>query len=671
MHSIIIDLFGPIFAKELVEMARRWRYYMNRIILGGVVLFVLFVAYENNRQRYNPTTATMVPIGMSKMAEVFFQSYLWVQFLSVFLFVPFFLTGVISGEREQKTLDLLFTTQLRDRDIIFGKLGSRVVSMLMLILSGIPIIAITMLMGGVNPQTLWQGMIATMNALLFTSAIAIYMSATTRTTIGALVRTYWWLIVTILLIPLGIMLASEVCVYIKMYFNMQLVTSDYTWRIRREYQQIASTTLSILNPVTQFAVAVDPSLGTHFSAILGPWHFFIFMIVPTLFSCLLIFLAIRAVRREPTDSKWAARFRWLFMGILRIMLMKRLTKRIISLIPPAQAETIWGMPVTNPLWLRSRMAYVYDREKHIQRFQIAGWFLFFFIFFMMVFWEPRFIIDRDSAIIFVSWVWLGTGIFACLVSGYSIAGDRRKGFFEFVLVTPLQPFEAILGTFLATWRHIKWSYILAILATCIFMLFGKLTLFNGLVSILIGSLYISLLILHGILFSLMSRSVATGLLAAFAFPLLIVMVIPMMGSMFRTDTVNYLRTLALIVVPVGTLLLLLYKNLFTVVMFMVSLHLGLTVLATTWIFQNMDFKGERPLLVINGGVQTLMPLESSPYSPSQQQGELWTTGQVMYTLAVVVNIAFLLWWICRNYDQLTGRKEWHRWWNRQTIPVSH
>lgn len=646
-------------------MARRWRYYMNRIILGGVVLFVLFVAYESNRQRYNPTTATMVPIGMSKMAEVFFNSYLWVQFLSVFLFVPFFLTGVISGEREQKTLDLLFTTQLRDRDIIFGKLGSRVVSMLMLIFSGIPIIAITMLMGGVNPQTLWQGMIATMNALLFTSAIAIYMSATTKTTIGALVRTYWWLIVTILLIPFGIMMAAELSAY------CFLTRTQYTSMMRSEYMQYAGYTLAVLNPVSPFVASLEPQLGRQLALTFGPWYFYLLLIIPTLFSCFLIFLAIRAVRREPTESKWAARLRWIINGLVSLIMLKPITKRIFRKLPATKADTVWGMTVTNPLWLRSRIAYVYDRENHIQRFQLAGWFLFTFCFIMMLTFEPRFLSDGESALMFVSWVWLGIGIFACLVSGYSIAGDRRKGFFEFVLVTPLEPFEVFLGTFLAVWRHIKLTYILAIVATGIFIVFGKVTLFNGLLSILIGSLYMSLLILHGMLFSLLSRSVPTSLIAAFAFPLIIVMVVPMMGSMFRSDTVNYLRTLALLAVPLGLLLLLYRKNLFTVALFLTSLHLGLTVLATIWIFQKMEYRGERPLIAINGGVQTLMPLDSSPYSPRQQDGELWTTGQVMYTLAVVVNIAFLLWWVCRHYDQLTGRKEWHRWWNPQTIPVSH
>src|SRR5262245_48396997 len=123
MMSAISDLFGPIFAKELVEMARRWRYYLSRIVLGSVLLLVLFVVYENTSHsfRYQKVPSTN---AMSYMAEQFFLTVCWVQYAAVYLFVPMFLSGVISGEREEKTLELLFTTQLSNREIIWGKLGS-------------------------------------------------------------------------------------------------------------------------------------------------------------------------------------------------------------------------------------------------------------------------------------------------------------------------------------------------------------------------------------------------------------------------------------------------------------------------------------------------------------------------------------------------------------------
>ena len=212
MLSIITDLFGPIFAKELVEMARRWRYYQNRVLFGALVLIVLLIVYQETQYIYTGRGG-MTTASMAKMAENFFLSYLWVQYLTVFLFVPFFLTGVISGEREQKTLDLLFTTQLTNKEIIFGKLGSRVVSMLMLIISGIPIVAITMLFGGVNVKVFVQSMAATLLLVLYVSAFAIYFSTTTKTTIGALVRTYWWLLCWLIIVPMLLGLLAQIMMF--------------------------------------------------------------------------------------------------------------------------------------------------------------------------------------------------------------------------------------------------------------------------------------------------------------------------------------------------------------------------------------------------------------------------------------------------------------------------
>ncbi|HEV3202729.1 MAG TPA: hypothetical protein VGY77_00030, partial [Gemmataceae bacterium] len=46
---------GPIFAKELVEMGRRKRYFINRIFYGLVLLFSLYVVWESNRWRFYET----------------------------------------------------------------------------------------------------------------------------------------------------------------------------------------------------------------------------------------------------------------------------------------------------------------------------------------------------------------------------------------------------------------------------------------------------------------------------------------------------------------------------------------------------------------------------------------------------------------------------------------
>src|SRR5262245_54648051 len=50
MLRILSLLMGPIFAKEMVEMARRKRYYLNRVLYGLVLLFTLLIVYKEKDQ---------------------------------------------------------------------------------------------------------------------------------------------------------------------------------------------------------------------------------------------------------------------------------------------------------------------------------------------------------------------------------------------------------------------------------------------------------------------------------------------------------------------------------------------------------------------------------------------------------------------------------------------
>ena len=116
MLRFLSVLLGPIFAKEMVEMSRRKRYYFNRVLYGLVLLFTLFVVWQEYRWRFQGGTMTIRV--MADFAETLFHAVSSVQYGAVFLFVPLFLCGVIASEREERTLDLLFTTQLQDRQIV-------------------------------------------------------------------------------------------------------------------------------------------------------------------------------------------------------------------------------------------------------------------------------------------------------------------------------------------------------------------------------------------------------------------------------------------------------------------------------------------------------------------------------------------------------------------------
>src|SRR5207247_9608318 len=94
---------------------------------------------------------------MARFAASFFHTFLIVQFLAVLLLAPAFTAGAIAEEREKGTLSDLLTTQLLSREIILGKLFSRLSQLVLLLLVGVPILSLLQLLGGLDPALLAAG----------------------------------------------------------------------------------------------------------------------------------------------------------------------------------------------------------------------------------------------------------------------------------------------------------------------------------------------------------------------------------------------------------------------------------------------------------------------------------------------------------------------------------
>lgn len=658
MLSIITDLFGPIFAKEMVEMARRWRYYQNRIIFGCVVLLVLWMVHEQMQWMIRIQGKTTLSM-LARMAEGFFLGYLWVQHIAVYIFVPFFLTGVISGEREQKTLDLLFTTQLTNREIILGKLLSRVVSMVLLILSGVPIVAMTMLFGGVNAQVFVHALIATMVALLYVSSFAIYFSTITKTTLGALIRTYWWMLCWLLVVPMLLMACAELIYDLEVMYQLELLGSlNRTWSRDLVYG-LALIIICLINPLALFVISVEDFSAMRISATLGPWYFWWMLILPVLWSCLLIYLAIRRVRIEPGPGRLMQRIRQAISWVVNLILLKPVTSRLLKHLPKSKPDQWLWFPVENPLWQRSRRAFVYDRENHLQRAQLGGWILVILALVLLVTLDDNFFRHHESIIIFMVWPWLGLAIMACLTAGICIVNDRRRGFFEFILVTPLEAHEVILGTFLSVWRHVKKVYLLIITVMLLFVVAGQITLSHAVLSIFLGTLAMMVFVLHGIACSLVARSVAGALFGCFSLPVVTIILVPMIFEMFQEDSLKILLIFSMLLFPLTCLLAWRGRNVFTVSILSISIHLLLVSLCTCWMVDNSRNQRIDSIFCINPAMMMLIPLDRSTYEYSlpNQISRIYPGLTVMYVTALALHLIWLFWWLCSNYETLSGRHE--------------
>ncbi len=86
---------------------------------------------------------------LSKTSASLFESMSYMQLALVALLAPIFTAGAITQEKDGQTYDILLTTPLSNAQILLGSLLSRLFFVIALLLSGIPIFAITQIFGGV------------------------------------------------------------------------------------------------------------------------------------------------------------------------------------------------------------------------------------------------------------------------------------------------------------------------------------------------------------------------------------------------------------------------------------------------------------------------------------------------------------------------------------------
>lgn len=107
----------------------------------------------------------------------------WFGVLSLMIFYGLMLTApavaasCISREREDGTLGLLFISPMRPFDIIAGKFASNFLYLLVAAIAGAPVLAATLLMGGVTPSQVTGMVLCILALLLSTVGAAVFASS--------------------------------------------------------------------------------------------------------------------------------------------------------------------------------------------------------------------------------------------------------------------------------------------------------------------------------------------------------------------------------------------------------------------------------------------------------------------------------------------------------------
>ena len=170
---------NPLLLRVVSAGGRRWRHAIIRWVYLGLLIGVLLVAL---------LVASLQAGSLSELAKAstqVFAAISYVQLAMICLLAPVFTAGAITQERDSRTYSILLSTPLTNGQVVLGSLLSRLYYVVALLLSGVPVFAITLFYGGVTAQGIMLSFAIALGTALFMGALAITIAVlrvgTTRT----------------------------------------------------------------------------------------------------------------------------------------------------------------------------------------------------------------------------------------------------------------------------------------------------------------------------------------------------------------------------------------------------------------------------------------------------------------------------------------------------------
>ncbi len=144
---------GPIFGRELLTSPRQFRHYLMR---SGYVALLFVLMYTAGQAVFGWQQVRNIG-DIARFGSLIFQVFSIVQLSLVLFFALLFAAGGIAQEKDRGTLVLLLTTDLRDREVVLGKLFACLLTVAVLLLASLPVFALVHVLGGVGfDQILWS-----------------------------------------------------------------------------------------------------------------------------------------------------------------------------------------------------------------------------------------------------------------------------------------------------------------------------------------------------------------------------------------------------------------------------------------------------------------------------------------------------------------------------------
>lgn len=292
---------NPIALKELRGRMRGPRAFIVLTAYAALMSLFVVILYLI----YTASMAITSSAGGGVIGKLIFGGVFATELFMVCFIAPAFTTGAISGERERRTFNLLRSTLLSARRVVFGKLISALAYIVLLLMVAIPLQSLAFLMGGITPAEV----LLAVELLLVTAAgystLGLFLSAATRRTLSATILTYTIVLLVTVALPfvalmmMGLLMTLNVTVPSRPEVEAPLL---YLFGLLISTSPVATaivTEVVLQQKGTAFFFTETISNGVNIPLV-SPW--IVYTILLLVMTVVLLLWTVRLVRRMEADS---------------------------------------------------------------------------------------------------------------------------------------------------------------------------------------------------------------------------------------------------------------------------------------------------------------------------------------------------------------------------------
>ncbi|HMO83854.1 MAG TPA: hypothetical protein PKC18_02930 [Lacipirellulaceae bacterium] len=187
-------LIGPAFSREVAATSRSWRLYFVRALYVAALFSLVATAWLilTGSQQLR-TLGELARFGAASFALV-----APVQLSLAVAFSALLSAAAVAQEKDRRTFELLLLTRMSNSELVLGKLLASMLTVLVLIVAGIPLLALLTLLGGVSEGQVARVLGVTLTAALVAgslgSTIALWREKTFQSLAVTVLALVLWLI---------------------------------------------------------------------------------------------------------------------------------------------------------------------------------------------------------------------------------------------------------------------------------------------------------------------------------------------------------------------------------------------------------------------------------------------------------------------------------------------